>query len=498
MSGWCKASAHGRDEGVAIVVAVAVTMLAGILVLMVTAIARFQSSATGHDRQRSSAVATAEGMVDSLVAEINGSDTSLLPFVCGQITNANRVVGRDSMDSVATVTYYAADSTTAIPCGALGVTPPAFAAVGVTTTAEPIGDGLPAQRTLETFVRLSPAYANVLNKALFSESGITIGNNSDILASNAGEGNDAGVYTNGPLTNAGGSNQVIQGDLLSQASITWTKTLFVEGNVWARNNVTLGHNSITVGQNVLASTGSAVLNPGVTVGKDVRAGSSITWSGCTTESCFAPDAVPPPPVLALPVITWSHMSEYRPTGSSTVLFGAGGLPCSADAVGFWIRDHASTLTEPTVVESRCAEPVRLSGVNTVLANDLAVFSATGFTLKSTTLAGDSSTPATAPRRLYLVQPKDAVLGSCPAAPTVTTNSGIDFVTRVATLLYTPCSVDLGQYTKLNGQVYAGGTINIAQHSRITYSPLEALGVAAPSAVSSYSVELLYKRESMNG
>lgn len=482
-----------REDGVALVVSMAVVMLVTIMVVTVTAIALYQSSATGRDRQRSAAVSTAEGLLDSLVADVNGSAPAALP--CGTLADSDTVV-RDTLNSSATITYFDADVTTPIDCGLVDTSPPSYASVKVTTTAVPIGDTLPAVRTVETLLRLSPTYSSLLDKALFSSTAISIGNNGDVLASEAGEGFDADVYTNGSLTNDGGSNQVIEGDLMAQTNIVWNKSMVVTGNVWAKGNVTLSHSSISVGEDVLSATGTVTLNSGAAVLKHVRAWGSITWPGnCTAANCFPGDSVEPPPTTTMPEITWAFMSDWQANGYGTPITFADSATCGA-TVGTWIRDNVGTLTEPTIVEARCSQPVKLDGVNKTLSDNLAVFSQSGFSMKSTTLAGNAVTPATDPRLLYLIHPYGS---TCTAGtPSITTNSGVHFVNKIAALLYTPCAADLAQQTNIDGQVYAGGKLAIGNNSEITYAPLSAWGIAASNQIASYRVELLYKRENVSG
>lgn len=487
-----------REDGVALVVSMAVVMLVTIMVVTVTAVALYQSSATGRDRQRSAAVATAEGLLDAVVADVNGSAPASLP--CGVLPAMDTVV-RDTLNSSATVTYYiqnpSTGSATEVACpDALAGAQANYATVRVTTTAEAIGDTMPAQRTVETLTRLTPTYSSLLDKALFSNTGISIGNNGDVLASAGGAGFDADVYTNGTITNAGGSNQVIEGDLLAQTDIIWTKSMAVSGSVWAKGSVTLSHGSISVGQDVLAATGNVSLNSGASVVKHVRAAGSITWPGkCTAANCFAPDAVAPPAPVTLPPITWASMADWAANGYTGHQTFADSGTCGAD-VGTWIKNNAGSLAEPTIIEARCSQPVALESVNKVLSNNLAIFSQSGFLLKSTTLAGNASTPSESPRLLYLIHPQGS---TCTAGvPSITTNSGVNLGTLIKALLYTPCAADLQQQTVIKGQVYAGGRIDIGNNSEITYAPLNAWGIAASTEIASYGVELLYKRENISG
>lgn len=484
------------DEGIALVVAMAVVMLVTIMVVTVTTIAIYQSGATGRDRQRSSAVASAEGLVDSLAAQVSESAPADLP--CGEQDETGTVV-RDTLTSVAEVRYMDIDEN---PIDCLDVeagVQASFASISVTTTADVIGQGIPARRTVETLIRLTPLYSTKLDKALFSNTGIAIGNNGDIMDSTDGP---ADVYTNGTIYNDSGGNQVVEGSLLSQGNINWTKQLTVKGDVWAKGSVALTHNSggggVLVTGSVLSSTSNVTLSNKVTVQKDVEAEGTIAWTGCD-DNCFAPVSVDDPPYTAIPPITWASVADWQANGYGTVVrFGAGGAACGTassklDNAGSWIVNNAAGLTQPTILISDCPEPVKIDGPTVTLGNDLAVFSRSGFTLRSMTFAGNSSTLANDPRLLYLIQPQDV---TC-SGTSITLNSKVIATSRIKTLLYSKCAITLDQQTDITGQIYAGGTITVSNNSNVTYGSLDAWSAGASTDIVAYRVETLYKRENQS-
>ena len=137
-----------RDEdGVALVAAMAVVMLVGMLVVVTIKIAMSESTATGRDRQRSSAVSTAESQVDVLMSQIQSSTPTQLGGLCGPLTGSAPVAS-DSFALASTVTYYKPDGVTEVPCASLPTTEVAFAKIRTAATSNALNDTTAAKRDL--------------------------------------------------------------------------------------------------------------------------------------------------------------------------------------------------------------------------------------------------------------------------------------------------------------------------------------------------------------
>src|SRR5450830_652391 len=107
------------DRGIALVVAVALMALVTTLLVVMVSVAIHENSSSGRDRQRSSAVMTAEGQVDSLISQIQSAAITDLP--CDPIPPLNVSVGSDTMTITSTVIYStAAEPDLQVACGSLG------------------------------------------------------------------------------------------------------------------------------------------------------------------------------------------------------------------------------------------------------------------------------------------------------------------------------------------------------------------------------------------
>ena len=102
------------EDGMALVVAVALIGLVTTLMLVLVTYALRETGSTGFDRQRSAAVTAAEGQVDSTFARMQLSSRASLP--CDVLPEVqSRQSPNDTMSVVTTVTYYDAAGAV-VPC----------------------------------------------------------------------------------------------------------------------------------------------------------------------------------------------------------------------------------------------------------------------------------------------------------------------------------------------------------------------------------------------
>jgi len=107
MIGIVRRHVRGRadgEEGIALVVAIALIAVVGMLIASVVAVAMYESRASGRDRQRSQAVMAAEQSIDMLMAQIQGASTATLP--CGTLATQPVSVVSDRLTVMPTVQYY--------------------------------------------------------------------------------------------------------------------------------------------------------------------------------------------------------------------------------------------------------------------------------------------------------------------------------------------------------------------------------------------------------
>src|SRR5450830_51703 len=163
------------DRGIALVVAVALMALVTTLLVVMVSVAIHENSSSGRDRQRSSAVMTAEGQVDSLISQIQSAAIADLP--CDPIPPLNVSVGSDTMTITSTVTYSTA-ADVQDDCGSRATTTLATAKIKATSTSNALPGQPAAVRRVETLLHLTPTHG--FDKAIFGYGGVSIANNGEI------------------------------------------------------------------------------------------------------------------------------------------------------------------------------------------------------------------------------------------------------------------------------------------------------------------------------
>lgn len=85
------------DSGIALIVAIALMAIVGVLLVVMVSVAIHENNASGRDRQRSSGVMAAEGQVDTLISKIQSAPPATLPCSPSSTPNVNVTVGSDRM-----------------------------------------------------------------------------------------------------------------------------------------------------------------------------------------------------------------------------------------------------------------------------------------------------------------------------------------------------------------------------------------------------------------
>ncbi len=488
-----------NDEGIAMVVAIALMGIVSILVVTLAVLAIHQAQASGRDRQRSSAVMTAEGVVDTLVAAIQSSAPADLP--CGTLTDEQVTVVSDTLTSSPTVTYFDAAGNP-VDCGALATTQLASASVSATTVSDPIVGQAPARRTVETLLRLDATYENGLNKAIFGDGGVTLANKADIYGQD-GQPN-ADVYTNGNVIC--NNHQHYYGSIYAQGYVSMANTCTIEVDVQAAGNITATNPGVSINGRALSSNGSIDLGP-ASLGQQARASGSVTGNVCSTPGkCFPGVSVAPPPYQAFPEIDWADYTAWVSDGFSNVVTISGSqcgmysepgkLNGKVDAAGKWLYENGETLPGDTVLLVDCpSQPVKLQGVGITINHNLAIFSKGGVNFAGNTLITSASSE---PHNLYLIQPYDAVSTHPCTSDGIALDNQVTVDSTINSLLYSPCTIRKANLTTHYGQIYAGGIAQIDNQLTMYYEPLPVPGGlllgGAGATVKSYSVEILYTRE----
>lgn len=507
-----------RDSGIAIVAAMAVVMLAAVLVVVAVSVAMSAAGQTGQDRQRSSGVATAEAQVDTVTAQIQSAAPAALVSICGANSSSTRV-GADTFALTTTVTFYnAAGQEIAGPdvaCSGIATTPATTARIVVNAVSSKLAGQLPAQRTVVSELKLTPSYAIGLDKAIFSNSSLTMSNKT-VLKSGSGKP-DADIYTNSDFQCQ--NNEEFHGSIYAQGSITMTNTCTVYVDAWAKGNVSFTNPGVSVAGRVLSSTGNASLDK-ASVGQQARAKGTVTGNICSTAGkCFPGSTLDNPPQVNFPQFIWDStaQSQWVAAGYTNIVVlpqsgtnyqcgnygGSGPLNGKVDGGGLWLYDHASTLPANTILIVNCPnDKVTLQGIDISLNKNLLILSRAGvsFTNKTTISSVAGTGTASNPNLLYFVQPYAA---TTPASWTYTCqgdgislDNQVTVANTVNTLLYSPCPIRKANLSAIVGQVYGGSTVSVDNQLDMTYYPLPVWGgiAATSNTVKSYSVDVMYKRE----
>lgn len=501
-----KARATG-DDGIALVVAIALIAVVGMLIAAMVAVAMFESRSTGRDRQRSQAVAAAEQSVDALMAQIQGIALAGVP--CGPGT-ANVTAGSDRLQVASSVRFFDQGGLE-ISCSAVraGSTRAFTAAIEATATSEALMDQRAAQRQIEVLIQLEPEYGNDLDKAIFGDQGVTLANHADIYGEN-GQSN-ADLYSNKDVIC--NNNEHFYGSLYAQGQVRLDGPCTVEVDVHAKGTV-YAQNSAAVNGRVLSVNGPVQIS-GNNIGQQIISGGAINApSVCSTPNkCFPNTAVPPVPTQTFPILNWDGtvQSEWAAQGYTNVVEYSGAVcsqnpPNPWNGKGDWVAydimrhtDGVSNGSNPadwtgdTIIVSRCPQKVQFQGIDLRLPFNMAIFSFAGIMFSNNTDV--TSSDGVTDRNLYFIHPYNAVsTHPCTTMEGITLDNSLNLAPQVHTLMYTPCNARKANNTNEYGQIYAGGKVTIDNRLTMSYVPLPVWGVIASTTIESYTIEIQYKRE----
>ena len=501
-----------QEEGVALVVSIALIGIVGLLMAAVVAVAVAETRQTGRDRQRSQAVMAAEARVDELIAQMQARPLADLP--CGDSTSEVAILA-DRLDVAATVTYFDASGND-IVCADLATTEATEALVSANAVSDSIAQQTPASRSIEALLRLTPVYGNELDKAIFGNAGIRFANHARVYGLN-GEPN-ADIYTNGNFRCD--NNQHFYGSISAYGSVTMANSCIVEGDVHALTEYRADNPQVRVNGNVLVSSGNIILNQSQ-LGQQARASGSVTGNVCTgpqgAEKCFSGVSVPPPTRIDFPILNWdgATQAEWAANGFTTVnipgtyggtefkcgwwngrkLIGSDGkqyqLNGKVDGAAAWMFENSWRLSGPTVLRSTCSQAVSFQGTGIQLNDHLAVISDAGITFSNNSPITATSADE---RNLYLIQPYDARPQPC-TVDGISLDNQVSVAPNVNVLMYSPCNIRKANNTDHYGQIYAGGQANIDNSLTMYYKPVPVWGtLTTSSSIEAYHLEMLFKRE----
>lgn len=479
--------ARKDDEGVALIMAIALIGLVGMIIVTLVAISIREGRQTSNNRSRATAVTTAEGAADLTMATVQAQAVSTLP--CGSTTSNAQSVP-DVINIVTTVAYVNAAGTT------LACPPPADqiatqVLVRAVSTATPPGGGLSVKRTVETLAALAPKFTNDLTKAIFGNAGVTVGNNFDLYGQS---GPDADIYTNGNFSCAG--NEHFRGSVYAPVgSITVNGPCVIDVDASARDGVTLSGGS--VGGNVRSSVG-AVNGSGSVGGKVYTPVSTSSYCTANPSKCVIGPVVAKAPE-AFPTLNGDDatIQLYKDQGYTEVDANSCGAGNIADPA-WWLLNKAQAATTKVVLRTTCRVIFAPSAKTVSLNSDVAIFADRGVSISQS--LGFQSTVAGTAHQILFIQPADfhtRVSDTCTSLGTgISLSNLVSMTSDIRELLYSPCDINKANNSTIYGQVYGGGTVSIANKTSAYYKPISVIGVTASNTVEYYKADVLYKRETI--
>lgn len=494
--------AQRNDEGMALVMAMALVGMAGVLIVTLVGIALSQNRDSSNSRNRAASVTTAEGAVDSTLAAIQAAPVANLP--CGTVTTS-RESAPDTITITTSVTYLDKNGNP-FACPPTETQISTQVLVKATATSTPKGGGSLVHREFETLAALTPSYSTDLNKAIFGNAGVTVGNNFDLYGNS---GPNADVYTNGNFSCT--NNEHFRGSVVApQGSITLSNTCLIDVNAYARDSFTMS--SGTVSGDVKVSAGSVSITGGTLVGKAYATATSA-WCTANPSKCTVISPIKIPSIQSFPILNGdaSTIAQYTAAGYTLITL----TNCNASSsgsVGKWLEDNADTATTPVVLQTPCRVSFQNNAKTVKLNSNVAIFADQG--IEVTNSIGIQSTVAGVKHEILFIHPNDFATAHRTGVPAgvacnndtlglsnQTKNTGIalsNLVTMtpdVSEFLYTPCDVLKANQSTVYGQVYSGGVANIANKTDAYYQPVSVIGVSSTKVVEYYNADVLYKRES---
>lgn len=505
--------ANGED-GIALVVAIALVAVVGMLIASMVAVTLYESRASGRDRQRSQAVMAAERAVDTLMAQIQGAAVTTLP--CGTLTPQGVSVSSDTLTVSSSVQYYDEVGGQLNNCAAIraGTTRAYTALLRASATSAPLANQAPATRAIEMLIRLEPTFANDMNKAIFGDGGIAMANHVTLYGEN-GQPN-ADVYTNESLNCD--NNQEFHGSVYAQKYITMSNTCWVAVDAHAGLGFTASNSGVTINGRILVTNGNATLDKNMSVGQQVLVSGTVGNSDAfgagrvcgTSGKCFGGQTVPAVPHQDFPIMNYTPtaVNEWIAAGYTNVVTfprtqGGVNYQCGwmsttsyngkGDGVAAWLATYGATLTQDTIIYNSCTQAVSMqNNLGITINKNVVIYAKGGFTFAGNTQI--KSSVSGQPHNLYLIQPYDAVSTHPCYSSGISLDNQVTITNDINVLMYSPCSIRKANNTTYFGQIYSGGKAQIDNQLTMYFKPLPIFGQSSSSTVESYSVEINYKRE----
>lgn len=471
------------EQGVAMIIAVSVAFVVLLLATVVVAQSIHSIDSSGYDRERLLSVNAAEAGTNQWYAYLQTTPSLSMAAdpgcdsTSGELTISDTVQSGPAAAAYSAVgTFYGADGVTPVSCSTFSDTTfPSYVKVRSTGTI----NGSP-NRTLETFVRLTPNYGG-FGAAILAVNGTTITNSFTITGNS---GNDGDIYIlngNFRVTNS----MTLSGNIYvpnGTAQIENTST--VKGNVWANGSVTL-QNSATIQGDALSSTdditGNGFINDDATAADDVVT-AGLTIGGIVTEGVTMPAV----PTQVFPQITSSTAAWIASGYTLADLSTAAGATLCAKARD-WIKNKWATsgITNPLIrIDTTCTFSNNNNDTFAITGN-LAILSDGGFNL---TQQSNWNGTAGSVKNIHFISVYSATCSGTTKDITVSNNTNFNTYTNVS--FYTPCRATLSNQNSFSGQVLSKD-VGLGNNFKMAYKPVLVPGI---TGVTGFKQDISYIHE----
>ena len=471
-----------EEGGVAMIMALAVAFVVLLLTTVVVAQSIHSLESSGYDRERLLSVNAAEAGTNKWYAYLQSTPALSMAAdpgcsASGTLSIAQTVQSGPSAAAFSAVgTFYGSDGVTTMSCKTFTDTNyPSFVKVRSTGTI----NGSP-NRTLETYVRLTPNYGG-FGAAILAVNGTTITNAFTI---NGNSGNDGDMYFLNGNFRVTNSMQLSGNIYVPNGTASIENTSTVKGNVWANGTVTL-QNSATIQGDALSSTGNIT---GVgTINDDATAAGSVVTTNLTIGGIVTQGVtMPAVPTQTFPQIT-SSTAAWIASGYTLVdLSTSVGATLCAKARD-WILNRWSTsgITNALIrINATCTFANANNDTFSVLGN-LAILSDGGFNL--TQQSNWNGTTGTT-KQIHFISVYSATCSGTTKDITVSNNTNFNAYTNVS--FYTPCLATMSNQNAFAGQVLSKD-ISIGNNYKMTYKPVLVPGI---TGVTGFKQDISYIHE----
>jgi hypothetical protein len=449
------------EQGMAIVVAMVISMIVVTLGAASVSLAIHNSQASAYDRNRVQSIHAAEAGINYYFSHLQSGGTDDFQCTISQTLNTTPVARFD-----ATVVFYdAAGFPLACPLGDVLPDSALIRSVGRTTSDA-------ARRTMEARVNLVPLPGGPFGEyAIFSDGPPGFDSNVVVFGGDGVEGN---VYSNSDILVR--SNSIIHGNIDGQGSVRLESTAEVNRSIHAASFVELDSDARVL-ENVTSAGSSIRLDGNAQIFGDARAATTITVqsSAMIHEQVMPNSPSSPPPFQPFPELVFDPFA-WGEAGYTVHTF-LSCLDAKAFIAGIASGDHVVRITSACDLAYSSNQQVTVRG-------NLAIVSNGSLSMGSNTFFANEGEEHTLHLLFGLgrMSPCDIRFDS---------NSEIDLGLR--TVLYTPCAIDMRSNTLVvRGQMF-GGSVLFNSNTQLTYEPIGVPGFGETS----FEEDVVFVREVAN-